>query len=111
MARKVTDPLALSVKAALKEILNRALGPYSSARITGGTVHRTSWPIQPEGLPFMRYPSDKDLTQAKLNIINGFVVDVANKLSLRGLDMSKVNVGWHFGAGLYLNVRVVLEND
>lgn len=111
MARKITDHLALSVKKALTEILGTRNGPYSSARIKGGTVHRTSWGVAPEGLPFMRYPNKADLTQEQLNLINGFCVDVANQLSQRGLDMSKVNVGWHFGTGLYLNVRVVLEND
>lgn len=112
MARKVTDPLALAVKKAVGEIIHNGWHrPYSSARIAGGTVHRTSWPVTLNGLPFMRYPRKADLTQKHLNIINGFTVDVTNKLSQRGFDMSKVNVGWHFGSGLYLNVKVQLEND
>ncbi|KKM81370.1 hypothetical protein LCGC14_1330510 [marine sediment metagenome] len=114
MARKVSDPLALAVRAALSKILKRK-APYSSARISARTVHRTSWGVHPKGLDFKRYPTDDQITLRELKIINKFVANVREKLARAiaplGYDMSKVTVGWHFGTGLYLNVRVVLKND
>ena len=109
MARIVTDPLALAVKSEIEKILGHKA--YSSARISGGTVHRTSWPIDPPGLPYMRYPKRDDLTVGQVKIINKFVAGVDRKLSKSGLDMDQVKLSWHFGAGLYLNVRVNLLDD
>lgn len=114
MTRKVSDPLALAVRHALSKILKRK-APYSSARISAGTVHRTSWGVHPKGLDFKRYPTDDQITLRDLKIINKFVANVQVKLAqaiaAQGFNMSKVTVGWHFGTGLYLNVRVKLEND
>ncbi len=121
MARKVKDPLALGVRHALSDILKR-VGPYSSARISNGTIHRTSWPIRPRGLEFKRYPSDDDISLREYKLINKYVAGIREKLaraiacqgrdgSPNGFDMSRITVGWHFGAGLYLNVRVGLVND
>ena len=114
MARKVTDPLALGVRHALSDILKR-VGPYSSARISKGTIHRTSWAIRPRGLEFKRYPSDDDISLREYKLINKYVANIQEKLArliaAQGFNMSKVTVGWHFGTGLYLNVRVELEHD
>lgn len=114
MARKVKDPLALAVRHSLSTILKR-VGPYSSARITNSTIHRTSWPIRPRGLEFKRYPSDDNISLREYKLINKFVAGIREKLARsiasKGFNMSKVMLGWHFGAGLYLNVRVELEND
>jgi len=114
MARNVRDPLALAVRHSLSEILKR-VGPYSSARISNATVHRTSWSIRPRGLEFKRYPSDDDISLREYKLINKFVANIQVKLAqaiaAKGFNMSKVTVGWHFGTGLYLNVRVELEND
>lgn len=121
MARKVSDPVALAVRAALSKILMRK-APYSSARIKAGTVHRTSWPIQPKGLDFKRYPTDDQITLREVKLINKFVANVQVKLaralaeqgydsSLTGYTMERVTLGWHFGSGLYLNARVELTND
>lgn len=114
MARKVSDPLALAVRAAVSKILMRK-APYSSARISAGTVHRTSWRVQPKGLDFKRYPTDDQITLRDLKIINKFVANIQGKLAkaiaAQGFNMSKVTVGWHYGTGLYLNVRVMLTND
>ena len=109
MARKVSDPLAIAVRKAVGEILE--CKPYSSARITGGTIHRTSWSVNPMGLRFLRYPNHDDLFVREVKIIDKFVADITAKLAKRNLDMSRVKVGWHFGTGLYLNVRVELQND
>ena len=114
MARKVKDPLALVVRHALSDILKR-VGPYSSARISNATIHRTSWPIRPRGLEFKRYPSDDNISLRELKLINKYVATIREKLARsiagKGFNMSKVTLGWHFGAGLYLNSRVELEND
>lgn len=114
MSRKVSDPLALAVRAAVSKILMRK-APYSSARISARTIHRTSWPVYPKGLAFKRYPTDDQITLRELKIINKFVANIQVKLAkaiaAQGFNMSKVTVGWHFGTGLYLNVRVMLTND
>lgn len=114
MARKVKDPLALAVRQAIGKILNHET-PYSSARISDSTIHRTSWPISPSGLGFKRYPSDDEISLREYKLINKYVAGIREKLARTiapmGYDMSKVTVGWHFGTGLYLNVRVELEND
>ncbi len=113
MARKVKDPLALAVRAAIGKILG--YDPYSSARISKGTVHRTSWPVSVKGLGFKRYPSDDEISLREYKLINKYVANIREKLARTiapmGYDMSKVTVGWHFGTGLYLNVRVELENE
>ena len=114
MTRKVSDPLALAVRHALSKILKHK-APYSSARISAGTIHRTSWGVHPKGLDFKRYPTDDQITLRELKIINRFVANIQVKLAkaiaAQGFNMSKVTVGWHFGTGLYLNVRVELKND
>ncbi len=122
MARKVTDPLALAVRQAIAKILKHD-GPYSSARISNSTIHRTSWSIYPPGLAFKRYPSDDEISLREYKLINKYVAGIREKLAraiaCRGplimgaerYDMSRITVGWHFGTGLYLNVRVELEND
>jgi len=114
MGRKVSDPLALAVRHALSKILKRK-APYSSARISAGTVHRTSWGVHPKGLDFKRYPTDDQITLREYKLINKYVAGIREKLAraiaAQGFDMFEVTVGWHFGAGLYLNVRVGLVND
>lgn len=116
MAR-VRDPLALAVRHAVGEILDRS-APYSSARITSGTVHRTSWPIRVSGVEFKRYPSDDQISLREYKLINKYVANIHEKVAraivVKGFNvckMSDVTISWHFGSGLYLNVRVELEYD
>lgn len=107
-AGPVRDPLALAVKKIATDVLGQ---PYSTARIAGGTVYRISIPMRGFKHPLEYHsgvaladilPSDKQLLQKRRAKLLAAVEQA-------GLDVSKVDVKFHMGSGIYASVRVKLQ--
>lgn len=109
-SRKVKDELALRVKELATEFFQTS--PYSSARISGGTVHRLSYPLK--GFLLAKYKMKIDRYRPKISpdvktTLVKISRDFLNFLKANGVDTSKVACKFHAGAGLYASVQTQIS--